>query len=380
MNFKELSISEALCNALVKENINEPTQVQIKTARPVIEGRDVIVSSSTGSGKTLAYLLPILSKIDLSAVNIQCLVLVPTQELAVQVNEQIMRLFSNGNIPAKSTFLIGEGNISRQIDNLKSKPVIVTGTPARIVQLLKLKKIKLHEVKTLILDEADKLTDKTYYDNILTIRKSLMKRTQVLLFSASINSKALKAANSLTVNPVIYDLNKKAQEYNIPKTIKHIYIVTDRRERIETLRKVAKALKDEKTFVFINTKYDLEEALQKLKYHNYNTAALYGNISGQEKKNAINDFKNGKINYLLATDVAARGLQIDNVNTVINVNLPEDTLEYLHRAGRCGRNGNPGLCVSIITENELNKIKTYQKKFNINIVQKKLYNGKLVAK
>ena len=132
--------------------------------------------------------------------------------------------------------------------------------------------------------------------------------------------------------------------------------------------------------IFINTKYDLEESLQKLQYHNYNVAALAGNIDKQSKKKAVEDFQNGRLQYLLATDVAARGLQIDHVSTVINVNLPEEPTEYLHRAGRCGRHHEQGLCISIITENELNKIKKYQKAFNINIVQKRLYNGKIVSK
>ena len=262
---------------------------------------------------------------------------------------------------------------------LKIKPVIAVATPSRAAQLIRMKKLKVHNVKTLILDEADKLMDKTYLESIIFIRKSLMKRTQVLLFSASISNKTIKQANTITYNPVIYELSKENKEL-IPKTIKHIFIISDRRERIETLRKIAKAVNSDKTMIFINTKYDLEESLQKLQYHNYNVAALAGNIDKQSKKKAVEDFQNGRLQYLLATDVAARGLQIDHVSTVINVNLPEEPTEYLHRAGRCGRNNEQGLCISIITENELNKIKKYQKAFNINIVQKRLYNGKIVSK
>ena len=244
-----------------------------------------------------------------------------------------------------------------------------------------MKKLRVHDVKTLVLDEADKLMDKTYFEAIQAIRKSLMKRTQVLLFSASIDKRTLRNAETLAFKPIVLnEIPGKSNEALIPNTIKHIFVVTDRRERIETLRKLAKAIGSKKTMIFINTKYDLEESLQKLQYHHYNVAALAGNIDKQQKKKALDGFKDGKIEYLLATDVAARGLQIDNVETVINVNLPEDDKEYLHRAGRCGRNGNQGLCVTIITENELNKIKRYQKEFRININQKRLYNGKLVAK
>ena len=288
-------------------------------------------------------------------------------------------LFKGAQLPYKALFLIGEGNINRQIESLKTKPSLVVGTPARILQLIRQKKLRVHDVKTLVIDEADKLMDKTYCEQIFAIRKSLMKYTQVLMFSASIDKKTRQIANQITYHAVVLDTKQK-NESLIPKTIKHIFIVTDRRERIETLRKIAKALNSDKVMVFINTRYDLEESYQKLQYHHYNVAALSGNQDKQEKKTAIEHFKSGKVQYLLATDVAARGLQNDNVETVNNVNLPEESKEYLHRAGRCGRNGQEGLCVSIITENELNKIKKYQKEFKINVVQKRLYNGKLVAK
>ncbi len=381
MTFSDLKLSDILIDALKAQGITEPTDVQAKTFKHIHDNRDMIVSSSTGTGKTLSYLLPVLDRIDYTSKAIQALILVPTQELAIQVCKQVDLLFTNSGVEATSLFLIGEGNISRQIESLKTKPVVVAGTPARIRQLIEMKKLRVHDVKTLVLDEADKLMDKTYMEAVLAIRKSLMKRTQVLLFSASIDKKTIKYANDLTFKPIVLnEISNKSSEALIPNTIKHIFVVTDRRERIETMRKLAKALGSKKTMVFINTKYDLEESLQKLQYHHYNVAALSGNVDKQHKKSALDGFKNGKIEYLLATDVAARGLQIDNVETVINVNLPEDDKEYLHRAGRCGRNGKEGLCVSIITENELNKIKKYQKEFRININQKRLYNGKLVAK
>lgn len=377
--FQDLSISKELLSALSVQGITAPTNIQLQCYPHILNGRDVIACSGTGTGKTLAYLLPLFSKLDFSGQNVQGLILVPTQELAVQVHQQIELLFSNAQIASHSVFVIGEGNISRQIDSLKTKPSIVVGTPSRTAQLIRMKKLRVHAVQTLVLDEADKLIGKSYIESILFIRKCLMKRTQILMFSASIDKRTHVAASELMYQPVILDENTSG-ESRIPKNIKHVYVVSDRRERIETLRRLAKALNNNKTIIFINTKYDLEESLQKMKYHHYNVSALGGNIDKQEKRKAIDDFRNGHINYLLATDVAARGLQIDNIETVINVNLPEEAKDYLHRAGRCGRNGNDGLCISIVTENELSKIKKYQKDFHINIVQKRLYNGKLVAK
>lgn len=382
MKYTELKgLSENIVHALEMQKITELTSIQQEVYRFISDNRDVVACSSTGSGKTLAYLIPIINKLNQESKYIQSVILVPTQELAVQVHEQIMTIFKNANIALSSQFLIGDGNINRQAETLKNKPAIVVGTPSRVSQLIKMKKLRVHDVKTLVIDEADKLMDKTYYEAVMSIRKSLMKFTQVLLFSASIDKKTRVAADNLTFKAVLIDTNKSNnKESVIPKTIKHIFILTDRRERIETMRKIAKAAQSNKTIVFINTKYDLEESLQKLEYHHYNVAALSGNQDKFEKKKALDGFKAGTIQYLLATDVAARGLQIDDVETVINVNLPEEPKEYLHRAGRCGRNGKNGLCISIITENELDKIKKYQKQFNINILQKRLYQGKIVAK
>lgn len=381
MTFKDINLPDNLIEGLKKQNITEPTPIQVQSYKHIMNKRDLIACSSTGSGKTLAYLLPIISQLNLDSKYIQSLVLVPTQELAIQVSKQVDLLCANSNINCKSLFLIGDGNINRQVESLKSKPAIVIGTPARVFQLIKMKKLRVHDVKYLVIDEADRLVDKTYYENVFSIRKSLMKYTQILMFSASIDKKTRKVANEIAYNPVSLDIAKDTNNNDIiPKTIKHYYIIADRRERIETLRKIAKAVKSEKAMIFINTKYDLEESLQKLQYHKYNVSALSSNLDKFAKRKAIDDFKSGKLNYLLTTDIGARGLQIDNIDTVINVNLPEDAKEYLHRAGRCGRNGNAGVCISIITENELNKIKQYQKQFNINIVARKLYNGKLVAK
>ena len=206
-----------------------------------------------------------------------------------------------------------------------------------------------------------------------------MKFTQVLLFSASVDKKT--RTNTLCFKPIFIDINSNSGNTSqIPSTIKHISVISDRRERIETLRKIIKAVKPEKAIIFVNSKYDLEESLQKLEYHHYNVASIAGNKDNSAKKAAIENFRSGKIQLLIATDIAARGLQIDNIDTVINVNLPEDNKEYIHRCGRCGRNGNTGTCISIITDNELNKIKSYQKAFHINIVTKRALSGEISCK
>lgn len=381
MKFSDIeTISKGVSDYLSDNKIVDMTEIQRQMYKHIMDNRDIIACSSTGTGKTLAYLIPIINRLKSDTHNIQAVVLVPTAELAIQVNNTLKDIFAHMDNAFSSVALIGDVNISRQIDSIKSnKPAIIIGTPNRIHQLISNKKIKVHEVKTLVLDEADKLFDKTFIHDVEAIRKSLMKFTQVLLFSASVDKKT--RANTLCFKPIFIDINSNSGNTSqIPSTIKHISVISDRRERIETLRKIIKAVKPEKAIIFVNSKYDLEESLQKLEYHHYNVASIAGNKDNSAKKAAIDNFRSGKIQLLIATDIAARGLQIDNIDTVINVNLPEDNKEYIHRCGRCGRNGNTGTCISIITDNELNKIKSYQKAFHINVVNKRLYQGKLVAK
>lgn len=375
MNFKDMGLSDNLIKALNAQNINSPTQIQEESYKPIEEGRNVIGCSETGSGKTLAYLLPLFSKIDTKDTHIQALIIVPTQELGIQVYKQILKLSELSGIDIKAAQVIGEGNINRQIDSLKTKPHVVVGTTGRILKLLRLKKMSVHSVKTLVIDEADKMLSKDNIEGLLEVRRSLMKYTQILMFSASINKKSIESAKRLNIDPIVITIENKSA---IPQTIKHMFVVTKRRERIETLRKVIHALEPDKAVIFANTAYDLEEAVNKLKFHHYSIDYLYGSDNKLQRKNAIDGFRNGNIRFLVSTDLASRGLQIDGIDAVFNINLPESPVEYQHRAGRCGRNNRQGICISIITENEISKILNYQKEFGINIVKRRLFKGKLV--
>lgn len=378
MNFKESGVSEKIIKGLEKQKITEPTQVQQDTYADIINNNNLIVKSQTGSGKTLAYLIPAYDRIDLSERANQMLVLVPTQELAVQVHRQIELLSKNSGIDIRSVVVIGNGNIKRQADMLKEKPQIVIGTAARVLELIKMKKITAHTLKTIVIDEADKMLDKNNIDTVKAVRKCAMRDTQILMFSASITDKTIEHAREFAENFKV--VKCESEQVSIPKNIKHIFFIVENRERIEMLRKVCKAVNPEKAIIFINRPYDIEEATQKLQYHQYKAENIHGKNDKNDRKNVINDFRTGKLQYLIASDIAARGLHIDGISTVINITMPEDPNDYLHRAGRCGRNDTPGLCISIITEKELPLIKKYQKAFGINIVQKRLYQGKVVSK
>ena len=250
MKFSDIeTISHGVSDYLADNKIVDMTEIQRQTYKHIMDNRDIIACSSTGTGKTLAYLIPIINRLRRDTHNIQAVVLVPTAELAIQVNNTLKDIFAHMDNTLTSAALIGDVNISRQIDSIKSnKPAIIIGTPNRIHQLISNRKIKVHEVKTLVLDEADKLFDKTFIQDVEAIRKSLMKFTQVLLFSASVDKKT--RTNTLCFKPIFIDINSNSGNTSqIPSTIKHISVISDRRERIETLRKIIKAVKPEKAII-----------------------------------------------------------------------------------------------------------------------------------
>lgn len=375
MQYIDLIKDNVYAEALKKQKILEPTAIQIDSYEPIMSNKNIIARSETGSGKTLAYLVPTFQRIVEDERVLHTVILVPTYELAMQVNKQITTLAQNANKNIRSTAIIGNGNINRQIEQLKDKPHIIVGTAGRILELIKKKKISAHTVKTLIVDEADKMMDKNNLQPLLDVRKCFMRDIQILMFSASMNSKALQSAQEFVSDALIIKYQSKE---TIPDTIEHYYVMCSRREKIETLRSVCSATKSKKCMIFINTKYDTNEAYQKLTYHHYKIENLSGEGDKNSRKNALERFRDGKSNYLISTDLASRGLHIDNVDTVINVAIPENPMDYLHRCGRCGRNNQKGICISIITPHELERIKSYQNAFSIKITEKKLQNGQLI--
>lgn len=375
MIFKELLQQDALVKALEVEKIIEPTKVQELVYPLIMEGKDVIAESETGSGKTLAYLLPIFEKYrEIQRTN-QVIILVPTHELAMQVHAQVERLEKNSGIALKSAVIIGNVNITRQIEKLKEKPQIIIGTAGRIHELIKKKKITAHTVKTIVIDEGDKLLNPDNIKGVEEVIKCTMRDRQLLVFSASVTKKTTQVATELMKEPTVVKTEKTQR---IPSNIQHMYLVVERRDKIETLRKLTRVLKAKKAMIFINKVSDIEEATYKLVYQGLKAECLHGSNVKEDRKRVVEQFRTNKINYLIATDIAARGLHFDGIDTVFHVSIPEDEMEYLHRAGRTGRNGQPGRSVLIITKDELPLIKKFQKKFNINIVAKKLYQGKLV--
>ncbi|KAJ51038.1 superfamily II DNA/RNA helicase [Clostridium tetanomorphum] len=370
--FDKLGLNLQLIEGLKKEGIEKPTPIQIRAIPLALENKDIIGKSETGSGKTLAYLLPLFQKINTDKKEMQAIILAPTHELVMQIHNEIKLLSKNSGVPVTSCPIIGEVNIKRQIEKLKEKPHIIVGSTGRIFELIKLKKISAHTIKTIVIDEGDRLLDMNNITNVKNVIKTTLRERQLMIFSATINEKTINIAKDFMKNAKILQIEDNDM---LNPNINHIYFICEQRDKIETLRKLFAALKLERAIVFLNKKDEIEITTAKLQYHHIKAYAIYGNASKEDRKKAIEGFRNGKIKLLIASDIAARGLDIKGVTHIINLDLPEDPKEYLHRVGRTGRAGKSGTAVSIVTKKELSLIKKYEKELNIKIEEKLIYNG-----
>jgi len=373
--FNELGLVSALVEGLKKENIVTPTTIQEKCIPAALENKDIIAQSETGSGKTLAYLLPIFQKMDVTKKEMQTIILTPTHELAIQIERQIELLSKNSGIAVTSTPIIGNVNITRQIDKLKEKPHIIVGSAGRILELIKKKKLSAHTIKTIVIDEADRLLDMHNIDAVKAIIKSTLKERQLIIVSATISKEAENIAKNLMKDP---EYLKVEESHTISTNISHMYFLSDQREKFDNLRKLVRMINPKKAIVFINKSEEIAMITEKLKYNGFKAEGIHGTSMKENRKKAMDEFRSGKIQLLVASDVAARGLDIKEVTHIFNLDMPQDPKNYLHRVGRTGRAGESGVAISLITEQEKDIINRYEKSFGINISAKDMYLGKIV--
>lgn len=374
-SFSDLNLNSSIIEGLQKQGINIPTSIQSSSILPALEGKDIIGEAFTGSGKTLAYLLPLFHKIDTSKREMQGLILAPTHELAKQIEDQIKLLAENSSFPITSLSIIGDVNINNQIKKLKEiKPHIIVGSTGRILDLIRKKKITAHTIKTIVIDEGDNLLDPKRSNVTKDIVKSTMRDRQLMLFSASIKPETLETAKSLMKEPIII---KSEDKPLINPNIEHMFILCERRDKFETLRKVLVAANPEKAIIFVNNNEDIELTTAKLNYHSKDCFAMTGKISKEDRKLAIESFRTGKIKILVSSDVTARGLDVADITHVFHLDLPLKLNEYLHRSGRTARGNAHGTSICILTAQQLNIIKKYEREFNIQFKEKKVFGGVL---
>lgn len=373
--FETLGISSQLVEGLRKAGITKPTEIQQKVIPLAMEKKDLIGQSGTGTGKTLAFLLPLFMKLDPSKKEMQAIILAPTHELAMQIHNEIGTLSKNSGVSLSSAPIIGEANINRQIERLKEKPHIIVGSPGRILELIKKKKISAHTIKTIVVDEGDKLLDQNNIETVKAVIKTTLKERQIMIFSATIPDKTLETAKEFMKEPEIIKVDSKEI---VNDNIQHYYLLCDERDKITLLRKLVHALNPEKALVFINRSYDITKTASRLTYHKLKAEGLHGTKDKEERKRVLQDFRLGKVQLLVASDLAARGLDIKGVSHIFNLEVPEDPRNYLHRAGRTGRAGKTGVAITIASPREEKLIKAIGKTYKIQIGLKDIYKGQLI--
>ena len=370
-SFSDLGIMPALESALATDGIVEPMAIQVKAIPALLAGSDAYICSETGTGKTLAYLLPVFGKIDSKQPALQAIVVVPTHELAMQICELGRDLAQKSALPIRLQALIGGVSIKRQLEKLKRKPHIVVGTSGRINELIDSRKIKPHTVEHVIIDEVDRLL---YGDSLAAIRsivKSTPRERQLVFVSATQRAESSQEAEALA--PDLVHVHAGADQVNA--AIEHFYVECEERDKPDMLRKLLHALRPERAIVFMHRNDSAEAVTEKLAYHKISVADLHGALDSSQRKKAMNDFREARANVLIASDIAARGLDIRGVSHVINFDIPTQSKDYLHRVGRTSRAGSPGCAVSLMTAPELQLVKRYQRELKIAMRAGRLQQG-----
>ncbi|TDQ42823.1 DEAD/DEAH box helicase [Aureibacillus halotolerans] len=338
-------------NAWNEAHFTQFTHIQDQAIPRIEEGKDILAQAPAGSGKTLAYVLPILHGIQSDRPQAQAVILASSHELVMQILDVVQTWSKNSDIRAAS--FIGGTNVKRQLDKLKKKPHIIVGTPGRVHELIQLKKLKMHEVKTIVLDEGDQLLTKEHVPTVKAIVSSTLADRQVVLFSATLAEAAIAQAQTLMKEPSVLSVKHEALK---PQN-EYIYFAAERRDYIDVVRKLAQ-LKGIRAIVFLHQIGDVDMFKQKLSFKGIPCDALHSEADKQERAKAIQQLRSGKSALLLTTDVAARGIDIPDLTHVIQVGLPKDKEQYIHRAGRTGRVGaNAGTVVSIVNEYDVPRLK-----------------------
>lgn len=360
-SFQDLGIAESLAAALAAKGIAAPTPIQEKAIPELLAGHDIIGQAPTGTGKTLAYLLPILMGLEASRREAQALILAPTYELAMQIAGEARQLNADASLGLKIQGLIGGANIARQIDKLKEKPQLIVGSAGRILELVHKGKLKLGGIRFLVLDEFDRLLDDQNAESTADVVKLLPAERQVAMVSATAPKKARDRASFLG-SPVEIRVEQDAAGL---AACEHYFVTVPFREKIERLRKLTRTLPIKRGLVFINKTFAAEQTLAKLRYEGLRVESLLGRDGKQARQSAIADFKKGTAQLLLSTDLAARGLDIPQIDYVINLDLPESAQVYQHRAGRTARAGATGAVITLIDLKEAYKLEQLERKLGI---------------
>lgn len=352
MSFKELGLKESSLKAIEKMGFESPSEIQSQ-AIPVLMSGDVdfIGQAQTGSGKTAAFVLPLLEKLDFKSPALQAIILAPTRELANQINEEIQKL--SAFEPIRSMSVYGGTSVGLQIKDFKSKrPQVVAGTPGRVMDLIDRGVLKFDATRFVVLDEADEMLDMGFFDDVTDIIAKIPEK-RIWMFSATLPAPIANLVNKEFSNPVTVRVTKKVLTAD---SVEQKAVVVRRENGIEALCRYMDFSDDMYAIIFTRTKIGAKELTDELNARGYPTDALHGDMDQAARDMTMKKFKEKKINLLVCTDVAARGIDVNNLTHVINFGLPQDNESYVHRIGRTGRGGSKGISLSIIEPNEQGRV------------------------
>ena len=357
IKFEDLPISDDIKRAVIEMGFEEPSPIQSQSIPVILSGKDVIGQAQTGTGKTAAFSIPLLEMINPEEKNVQAVVLCPTRELAIQVSTEIRKIgkYMHG---IKSLPVYGGQPIERQIKALKSGVQIVIGTPGRVIDHINRKTLKMDNVKMVILDEADEMLDMGFREDIEMILSKTPEERQTTFFSATMPKGILELTKKYQKNPEHIKVVRK--ELTVPN-IKQYYIETRSANKLEVLSRLIDVYNPKLSVVFTNTKKGADELVSDLQARGYFADALHGDLKQVQRDIVMDKFINGTIDILVATDVAARGIDVDDVECVFNFDLPQDEEYYVHRIGRTGRAGREGLSFSFVYGRDMRKMKDIER-------------------
>ncbi len=374
-SFKELGLRPELVQAHDGLGFVTPTPIQEQSIPQVLNGEgDLIALAQTGTGKTAAFSLPVLHQLDTDSMSVQCIVLCPTRELCLQIAKD-MEAFS-AHMPVRTVAVYGGASMDTQIRGLKRGAQVVIGTPGRTVDLINRGALKLGDVQFLVLDEADEMLNMGFKDDLDLILAETPKEKRTLLFSATMPPEIRSISNKYMHNPV--EVKVKSDSTGAA-TIEHVFYLVSARDKYDALKRIADLNPDVYGIVFCRTRRETQEIANKLMTDGYNADALHGDLSQAQRDTIMGRFRTRHLQLLVATDVAARGLDVNDLTHVINYSLPDEAEAYIHRSGRTGRAGKTGISIAIVHSREVNKLRAIEKKLGRRFEQQPVPSGKEIC-
>lgn len=375
--FTESNLGPDILKAIGDLGYEQPTEIQKQTIPFILSDiRDLIALAATGTGKTAAFSLPILDMIDDTSRKIQLLVLCPTRELCLQITKDIKN-YTKYLHNVKTTAVYGGSSITEQIRSLREKPQIIVGTPGRVIDLIGRKALDFSEIHWLVLDEADEMLSMGFKDDLETILSETPSEKQTLLFSATMSKEVERISKNYLTNPHRISVGSINA---VKKNITHEYYVVGYRQKKEALKRLLDANPNQYSIIFCRTRMETQEVADFLMQNAYAADALHGDLSQAQRDTVMKKFRLKNIDILVATDVAARGLDVDALTHVIHYSLPDDPEVFVHRSGRTGRAGKDGISMALIKPEETRKLRQIKSETKIDIIEKKIPTGNDIIK